>query len=221
MQKGVRIKEYIAGLALAWDLLKQPFQNYHKVSNWCPSEANRNDKGTNPSMIYLTEKDKELLKAMKEAKPIKPNLMPLRHAPAAAHPAIGMTIYEYEDPIQKDIRKKIKEIEQEERDGEYITALKKIKELTTWVMHVYNGKDKQIEVDQNTELGLRYGVIIKGSKGRTIKDIKNRRKFLGILGSIATRIQYRMNKLDKDDPLQWKLPKVEMKAQARKVAANG
>ena len=72
-----KIKQYIAGLALALDLLKQPFQNHHKVSNWCPSEAKRNHKGTNPSMIYLTEKEKELLKAMKEAKPVKPNLMPL------------------------------------------------------------------------------------------------------------------------------------------------
>ena len=219
MQKGVGIKQYIAGLALAWDLLKEPFQNHQKVSNWCPSEAERNDKGTNPSMVYLTEKDKELLKAMKKAKPVKPNLMPLHRPPAAAHHTIGMTI-EYEDPIETDIRKKIKEIEQEERDGEYTTALKKIKELTTWVMHVYNGKDKQIRVDQNTELGLRYGIIIKGSKGRTIKDVKNRRKFLGILNSIATRIQYRMNKLDKDEPLQWKLPRIEKKLQVRKVTRS-
>jgi len=205
-----KIKEYIAGLALAWDLLKQPFQNYHKVSNWCPSEAERNDKGTNPSMIYLTEKDKELLKAMKEAKEVKPNLMPLPRPPATHHAvSIGYKM-EYESQIKVEIKKKIKEIEQEE---DYATALKKLKDLTAEVMLVYNGK-------KNMEIGeYKIPVGLLGNKMNR-QNRKDRRELIGMLGIVAARIQEKMNRLDRENPLEWKRPKPERRIQSRKVTRS-
>lgn len=93
---------------------------------------------------------------------------------------IAMDIYEGgSSSIKRYAYRAIEELVKEE---DYTKALKKLKDLTFKIRYFYDAAIKNRRM------------------------MREKREVIGMLNDVATEIQGKMNKLDKEEPIEWKTP---------------